>query len=210
MTMARGLISLTAVCALAAWGSSAAASPLPSRAAECGPAAAKTLAASSRARVYSQGGSVYGCIAGARRSRRLGSAGLCIGTTRISPVAVVGELAAYGAESCGVDTGSTLVQLRRLSDGRTLFSTSATTASPGAESYQQVGSIVVRRSRALAWIVGTSSLATHRQVKQVLEREGSGSRVLATGAGIELGSLRLRGSQLSWRDNGAEHTARLS
>jgi hypothetical protein len=124
-------------------------------------------------------------------------------------VAVAGRLAGYAVERCGVDTGTTLVEVRRLSDDRQLFTRAASSLSLGPESYDSVSSIVVAPSGEVAWIAVASSLATHRQGSQVLEADRSGRRVLETGASIQANSLRLHGSRLTWSAGGVKHSAKL-
>jgi len=63
-------------------------------------------------------------------------------------VAVAGRRG-YAVERCGIDTGTTLVEVRRFSDGRRLFSQAAVPAA-GVESFDSVGSIVINGGGALA------------------------------------------------------------
>jgi len=197
---------------LASWGAFAVASPSSpalTSSPHCGPATARTLAASSEARVYSLAGLVYGCAPGSGHRYRLGNTSQCNSSNRVGPVAVAAKLAAYASERCGIDTGSTLVEVRRLSDDRGLFSHPASSLSIGPEGFQAVGSIVIDRRGELAWIVSQSSLATHRHQTQVVEAGGSGVHVLETGTSIQGSSLRLHGSKLTWKAGGSERSAKL-
>jgi hypothetical protein len=101
------------------------------------------------------------------------------------------------------------VIVRRLSDGHVLHSRSATESVPGAESFQSVGSIVVRGDGAVAWIGSSESIATHRSITQVLEQAGGTVRRLDQGSTIHPGSLTLRGSTLRWRDGRGRRSASL-
>ena len=112
---------------------------------------------------------------------------------------MAGRLAAYGAESCGVDTGSTVVQVRRLTDGRTLFTHPATSA-PGPESYTTVSAIAADRAGNVAWIAHTSSIVRHAVGTTVYAAEGSGIRRLDSGGAIVATSLRLTGTTVRWRN----------
>lgn len=211
--MARWLILGVAAWALMAYGYSEAASSSLAWAASagCGPTAGdRTLAASPEARVYSLGGSVYGCTSGSGRRYRLGAASLCNGSARVGPVAVAAKLAAYALQRCGVDTSTALVEVRRLSDGQERFSHAASSLMLGPESFESVGSIVIAPTGRLAWIASESSIVTHRHAGQVVEASGSAVRVLQTGSAIEVGSLRLRGSKLTWRAGGSERSAKLA
>ncbi len=174
----------------------------------CGPGMGHTLAENRQARVYSSHGRVLGCIAGGRRTVVLGSAGFCIGQDRIAPVVLSGELAAYGSERCGIDTGSTDVRVRRLSDGRRLAAATASDA-PGAESYTTVTSLVLKPSGSVAWIATASSLGTHRSLTQVRRLAAGKDVLLDSGARIDPRSLRLRRSNLTWRDGSSTRSARL-
>jgi hypothetical protein len=198
------VVALAAAC-----GSSTAATSTSNAGASCGPAAARTLAASSGARVYVQSGAVYACTPRSARRYRLGSAGRCIGGARVGPAAAAGPVVAYAVTRCGVDTGSATVVVRLLSDGSQLLDHPALTAAPGPESFQSVGSIVVNRGGAAAWIATSNSILSHRRITQVVEATRAGVRALASGAGIDVRSLRLHGSTLSWSAGGASHSARL-
>src|SRR5581483_822753 len=121
-------------------------------AAACQPAHARTLAADRTVRVFALSGEVYGCSERTRRVTRLGRSNVCIGTSRAGPAAVAGELAAYGLQTCGVDTGFSEVVVRRLSDGHVLRREGAITGTVGPESYGSVRSLVVRSDGGVAWI----------------------------------------------------------
>jgi hypothetical protein len=208
------LASATVLIVLAACGSSAtgtttSASGPPARPPACGPQQARTLAFSGEARAYVLTGTVYGCSVPAHRRFRLGSVGL-FRRTRIDHVAVGGRIAAYGLASMGVDTRPVEVIVRRLTDGMQLGSFSATNAE-FAESFQSIGSIVVRGDGAVAWIGQLDSIGARRTTIQVLEAHPSDSRgtVLDSGTAITPDSLRLHGSSLTWRHGGATRHATL-
>jgi hypothetical protein len=175
----------------------------------CGPASAHTLAIDSVARVYDSGGTVYGCVRGASASRRLGSAQFCIRSARVAPVALAGETVAYGLETCGVDTGFGNVVVRRLSDGRQLRSLAATTNPLPPESYQRVDSLVVKTDGAVAWIGVASSIVRRGEGVEVHRADKRGAAELDSGTAVDKGSLRLRGSTLTWSHAGAVRSATL-
>jgi hypothetical protein len=169
----------------------------------CGPAAGRTLAGSRSARVYVVGRRVYGCAAGGGGRRfTLGTSNLCIQSVLVQAVAVAGRLAAFGAESCGVDTGSTVVQVERLTDGRKVFTHSAASA-PGPESYTTVSAIVTDRAGDVAWVARTSSIVRHAASTTVSAAKGTTVRQLDAGAGIVPGSLRLTRTTVHWQ-NGSQ------
>jgi hypothetical protein len=123
---------------------------------------------------------------------------------------VAGELAAYGSQRCGVDTGTASVVVRRLSDGRILRELSATSAPLGPESYQSVESVVVKPDGAVAWVGLGSSILSHRRRLEVLAAgTGASARVLDAGLGIDSHSLALHGSRLTWSDGGRTRSVSL-
>lgn len=123
---------------------------------------------------------------------------------------VAGEFAAYGVEECGVDTGSTQVVVRRLSDGKRLRDAAATTP-PGVESYQSVSSLVLKADGAVAWIGDGRSIVRRGHKIEVYKADSGGSvRLLDSGLAIAPGSLRLHGSKLTWTHGAAVRTATLS
>jgi hypothetical protein len=175
----------------------------------CGPASAKSLAGNGRVRVYVLHEAVYGCSAARGHSFRLGHVSRAIAKARVGPVAVAGNLAAYGLTSFGIDTVRASVVVRRLTDGTEVKELSATHA-VGAEAFESIGSVVVMANGAVAWIGSEHSIAAGRRTAIEVHAAGAGGdRVLDSGAGIDPTSLRLHGSQLSWVDGGATRHATL-
>jgi hypothetical protein len=165
--------------------------------------------ASRLARVYQFGGAVYGCAFAGDRSFRLGNATQTLRESRVGPVAVAGDVAAYGLTAFGIDTVRAQVVVRRLTDGGQLESFPATSTA-GVEPFQSVGSVVVESDGAVAWIGReTSIIARGRELVEVHAAAGGHQSVLDSGAGIVPASLRLRGSTLTWRHDGATRRATL-
>ena len=214
-----GLLALVVV--IAACGSSTAAESTSSRSTSattteatgsslpCGPGTAKTVASDTVARVYETGGLIYACARGSGRRYRLGDARTCVRTERAGPVALSGTTLAYGLESCGVDTGSSSVVVRRLSDGRQLRMLPATTAQLAPESYQLVGSIVVKADGAVAWIGAAKPIFRQSGSVEVHRADRRGQAKLDSAPSIEAGSLRLRGSIVTWRHGTGTKSATL-
>ncbi len=167
----------------------------------CGPAAARTLASSSHARVYASRGVAFGCAARGGKSFRLGVTGSCIRSDHVGPVVVAGEIAAFASERCGVDTGNTLVVVRNLRDGKRVSASDAA-ASPGPESFTSVDSLVARSDGAVAWIAQASSIGNHMTNVDVRRADARGQALLDSGGAIVRGSLRLRRSRLTWTHGG--------
>ena len=172
---------------------------------QCHPSGARIMASDQRIDVYSLGSSVYGCVKSSGKTIRLGSSQLCIATTLVDRAAVGGDLTAYGAERCGVDTGSASVSVLRLSDGKQLHSFAAVIGPIGPESYQSVNSLVVKSGGAVAWIATARSIVGHGTRIEV----HANGHLLDSGAGIVGSSLRLRGSTLTWRHGTATRSATL-
>lgn len=189
-------------------GSSPSTGP-PATTTACGPASATTLAANGRVRVYVLHQVVYGCSAARKRSFRLGHGTRSLAESSVGPVAVAGDLTAYGLRNFGVDTVISSVVVRRLTDGAQLKELAATHAR-GAESFQSIGSVVVRPDGAVAWIGTQHSIAGGRgTVLEVHASSTAGDRVLESGSAIDATSLRLRGTTLTWVDGGVTRHATL-
>ncbi len=174
---------------------------------ECGPGSVQTLAADRSARVYARGGEVYGCARGAARSFRLGTKSLCIRSGRAAPVALRGNLVAYGFEMCGVDTGRSEVIARRLTDGRVFLDRAATTTVAGAESYVHVTAVVIAGDGAVAWISSAGSIVSHRTTLEVHVDDKRGARRLDIGQAIVPTQLQLIGSRVRWKHGASWRSA---
>jgi hypothetical protein len=153
---------------------------------------------------------VFGCSFAGGRSFRLGNVARSIREARVQPVAIAGNDAAYGLSSFGVDTIGTEVVIRRLTDGKRLRTFPATRAAV-VEGSQSVGSLAARRDGAVAWIGVVRSIVGGREAIEVHAADGhaSADHVLDSGAQIAPGSLRLRGSTLTWRHGAATRHATL-
>jgi hypothetical protein len=205
------LLAAAALAAVVGCGSSAA-KTVTSRAAalaRCAPAGARIIRADSRAQVYALRNAVYGCDARTGRSTRLGNTTVCIAAARVDRTALAGNIVAYGVDRCGVDAGFTSVVVRRLSDGQRLASYGAVNGPGLVESFQSIGSIVVKSDASVAWIGAEHSIIGRGSQIEV-DRAQRGRRVLLdSGSGIVGSSLRLRGSTLTWRHASATRTATL-
>jgi hypothetical protein len=165
----------------------------------CGPPHDPTLASTGTDRIYAALGVAYGCVVPGGRSFRLGTVAL-FHRSRIEGVALGGRLAAYGFASMGVDTLSVQMIVRRLTDGAELASFPATNAVL-PESFQSIGSAVVKDDGSVAWIGVDIGIGLARHTTQVLEARPSDSKatLLDSGVGIDPSSLRLQAWTLSWR-----------
>ncbi len=205
--MSRIIALIVAVGAISACSAAAATTSTP--AAPCGPTAARTLAASGSARVYAVGRLVYGCAAGGGGRRvALGTTNLCIRSVQVQAVTVAGRLAAFGAQTCGVDTGSSVVRVQRLTDGHTLF-THPAVSTAGPESYTTVTAIAADGTGDVAWVAHSSSIVRHAQSTAVYAAAGATVHRLDTGNAIEPGSLRLNGTTVRWQNGSRRRSGRL-
>jgi hypothetical protein len=176
----------------------------------CGPASARMIAGDRLARVYADGGSAYGCVAGGSRAYRLGATrlGVSLGEARIEAIRVAGRLAAYGLRTMGVDTGYVTVNVRVLSTGALLTRRSATTRA-GVEDFQSINSLVLKADGAVAWIATAHSIGKPKFVRQLLALDRQGLRVLDSGPSLGSTSLALHGLTISWKHGTTTRTATL-
>lgn len=174
----------------------------------CGPRAARTLAADAVARVYAAGGDAYGCAVWGARAFALGATGFSVRSGRVEPIRVSGTVAAYGLVRSGVDTAGATVVVRRLTTGRVL-SQSAATTTVGVEGFQSVDSLVIKPDGAVAWIATANSIGPPKFVRQLRRVDRRGTVTLDSGPAVGAISLRLRGVVLSWRHAGSLRTSTL-
>jgi hypothetical protein len=217
--MRMGCAVTALVIATAACGSSAAAptgsstSAVGAGAGPCGPSSAKTLVADTSARIFSQAGNVYGCARGHGHNYLLGQASGTlvrpIRQNRVGNFTLAGVDAGYSETLMGVDTLSAEVVVRRLDDGRTIHTASATTKPLGPEFFQSVLAIVVKADGAVAWVATGGSIIRHGKETELDRIDKRGETTLDGGAGIDARSLRLNGSRLSWRHGVATRSATL-
>ncbi len=176
----------------------------------CGPAGARTLAASSRARVYAVGAQVFGCARGSGKRFAIGSQRTCLRTAFVGPFAVAGVKTAFAVKRCGVDTGTSTIVVRRLDTGRVIGQQPANTSPIGPESSVTVSAIVLGQTGAVAWITQAASIVGHRRATAVHAAGAHGARVLDSGSAIDPHSLTLRGGRVRWRHGASWRSAALA
>ena len=194
--------------ALALGACGAAARPTSSTA--CGPSSARTLAADHIARVYATASAVYGCTRGASQRYKLGAVGP-IREARVGSVALAATVVAYSQSTFGVDTISSVVVVRRLSDGKQLADDPAFVGPLGPEFSESVQSVVTKRDGSAAWIVEGGSIVSQQSTTEVVSLSAGRERILdsGSGGGIDVKSLRLQGSSLTWTHGGQTRSATL-
>jgi hypothetical protein len=133
---------------------------------------------------------------------------------------LVGAVIAYGLSSTEpteppVEPGeppvfgksSWLVVVRNLRTGRVLHKVPTGPSSSRSVGAGPVGALVVKSDGAVAWVTGADNAQSPHEIHAI---DRKGSRLLATGLGIYPLSLRLKGSTISWTQNGQSFSAPLS
>jgi len=157
---------------------------------------------------------IRGCAVGHRRTYKLGTPAAGSGSTSssfagIKRFALGGTMAAYEESFGGCQLNQTqcnakwFVVVRNLITGSVVHRVPTGTAqppNPGSVGAGEALQIVVKSDGSVAWI------ALQEAQLHVLDREGS--RVLASG--VERGSLKIEGAQLSWRVEGKRASAPFS
>jgi len=203
-------LGLLSVLMLVACGSSSGSTSASSASASCNPQGSHTIASGEKARVYSLRKLVYGCAYATGKAWRLGEQSACgPGSDGVQAAHVAAALAGYGLRSCGVDSGSAVVIVRRLTDGKQLVERAATERSTGAESYQSVGSLALKADRSVAWIGVGQSIIGHGKTVEVRRFQSGQETLLDSGSAVDPASLRLHGSTLTWKHGKQTRSATL-
>jgi hypothetical protein len=156
---------------------------------------------------------VLGCVHGGRRAYALGRKlqGSEMGGGGVAEEVLAGPMVAYEKSSFSTSVFSSgfsrvWVFVRDLRTGRILHELPTGTADrPGDVGKGRTSAIVVKADGAVAWINPIEAPVSW----EIHAVDGSGSRVLASGAGIDPYSLRLKNSTLSWVQNGKTEFATL-
>ncbi|MGD0454472.1 MAG: hypothetical protein ABSB69_12810 [Solirubrobacteraceae bacterium] len=156
---------------------------------------------------------VLGCVRGEHRAYVLGRTlqGSEEGGGGIAKEVLAGPIVAYEKSSYSTSVLSTgfsrvWVFVRDLRTGRILHKLPTGTAvHPGDVGKGRTSAIVVKADGAVAWINPIEAPVSW----EIHAVDGSGSRVLASGTGIDPHSLRLKGSTLSWVQSGKTEFATL-
>jgi hypothetical protein len=181
----------------------------------CSPKGTKTLAASSRVRIYraaptpSQGRAVsfYGCLKSSGKSGRIG------------PVKRGGGNASMSGPFGFKSTWAGAVENRQVGDTTWVY-VAARDIQAGGGKHCLVGSadrgaqrpavrvlLIDDRAEALVWAAITPSPTGRAPLIGACDTRGT--RVLDSGAGVEIKTLELHGSTVSWEDAGGPRTAQL-
>jgi hypothetical protein len=177
--------------------------------ASCVPAAAQLLRSAGSARLYTEGGVLYGCL-GARHTR-LGHlrGSVPFPATRIALYTLSSAYAGIDTIRMGVDTFASSVALIDLRTGATRATAPGTTPERRPESFITVASMAVTATGALAWIGQRSAIGVPAPTFEVHALSAARNRLLASASDISPRSLTLRGRTLSWQAGGHTRTATL-
>ena len=192
------------------------------RSQSCGPAKAATLLAEPKARIYGAGGPnplepgrperIYGCLVSTGHSIKLSPLPR---TSRWGAPVMYGPFAldapwAAGAvgQQTGRDSRENSISTRNLRSGQRKSCYVGGGHSPRASG--GVTSIVLKRNGSFAWS-GHSRIGEvtggELPPPKVVACESTGQHVLDSGPGIDLHSLKLHGSKLTWTDAGEARSA---
>jgi hypothetical protein len=195
----------------------------PSRVRSCGPASDSTLLADETARIYEPPGSrtqvgepiVYGCLVSNGKSIKLSPLPRASGwraPRMFGPFALDGPWAAgLAIQAKGRDTRRNSVVARNLRSGE-MKSCLVGTGHHSPRSIGSVTSIALKQNGSFAWAgqarIGQSA-ETGRQFppREVVACDSDGEQLLDSGLGVDLHSLSLQGSTLTWTDGGETRSA---
>jgi hypothetical protein len=184
------------------------------RAPSCTHAVGRTLSADAAAVVYEvpEAVAIFGCVVGKHRSYFLGPPpfGTPDGAAGVELPTLAGPIVAYGHDKIGESFKEWLVMVRDLRTGRVLRRLPTGTPVNPRPSVTGIGvitSLAVKANGAVAWIVQTTEENGSYQVHAV---DGSGARLLASGADVAPASLALAASTLYWTQGGRPFSASLN
>jgi hypothetical protein len=182
--------------------------------ATCNGVATKTLAANRQVRIYrgaampGEGtGPVYGCLKSSGKSRRMGPLQLKGWDTSMRSPFALKQTWAGAVEQRRPGQDATRVYVTSLDirkgKGRRCLIGSADRAGQ----LPSVRLLLIDKAGALAWAAITPSPTGHAPEIGVCDSQGA--RILDSGAGVEVDSVVLRGSTLSWTNAGGPRSAQL-
>jgi hypothetical protein len=150
----------------------------------------------------------FGCARGQTHRYALGmtggassDGGAGLDRFRLAGPVVAYEEYAFNAPEAPVETATNVIFVRNLRTGRVLHRLPTGPSTPPDKIGRgPVSGLVVKSDGTVAWMTGGVVEGVETNVIHVVDRLGS--RVVASGTGIDPNSLRLRGSTLSWMQNG--------
>jgi hypothetical protein len=174
---------------------------------DCRTYQAKTLLETPTTRVFAQGGLLFGCLFADNVRVRLPSGASDV-PDDISRVHAAGPFVAYAQfEFEGASCGSVFIHVVDLHAGTQLREEQESKTNNVADCGSPVTSLVLKSDGAVGWIVHSDIRGAPTEVHAV---DSSGPRLLDSGTGIDVHSLSLDGSVMSWRNNGVTKTTSLT
>lgn len=183
----------------------------------CQPRPSTTLVTGRLGRVYSvplagparkrapEGARVYGCLFAAGRPVLLGRTFAFLDHARVETdaFALHAPRVAYAETFMGVDFNRVHLVVRDLRTGKVEQEQDAAPKTPLVESFTSVADIELTGTGAVAWSSEKTSMVDRRHpAREVAATDSSGLTVLDEGEGIDVHSLTLPRSKLSWLDGG--------
>ncbi len=183
--------------------------------ASCGPAKGTTLVSGRRARIYSLPGSkppwterVFGCLSSVSRVWQLSPIGKSSWPVRMGePFDLRAPWVAGLVSKHGRDTLRLAIGARDLRTGTFKSCAVGSGFNPGNK--PSVAGFVLKRDGSVAWIGESRVAGTGRRAPAVGACDSTGEHILDSGEGIDLHSLALHGSMLTWTDAGLTRSALL-
>jgi len=193
----------------------------PSRTVECLTNRGHLVVADSQAQVFIAANAIpteiyYGCVYGSRHTYELGRPSNCVDVSigqcgGITNVVLAGSTVAY--EEFASKSGVWWIVVRDLRSGRVLRRLRTNTPGP-LNTAGAVEALVLKSDGAVAWVAQAhlpTVVANAPREYEVYAADATGeSRLLASGPGIEPGSLALAGSTVYWTQQGHPVSAPLN
>ena len=122
------------------------------------------------------------------------------------PIALRGMWVAYSERSFGIDVSDLAVTQKNLQSGKTAYCNVGPANAPA--NGPSVSDLALKGNGSVAWI-GESIFDNGKLVRAVVACDSKARMILDSGKGIDIQSLALHGSRLSWSHSGVECSALL-
>jgi hypothetical protein len=174
----------------------------------CDKLGAHTLLQTKRARIFTEGDRLFGCLYSTGRVVRLTQGGGI--DPRLGEVALAGRFVGFEIESDGPDDGPYAdLFVQNLRTGRLKRATNSVNPSSGFF-YADVRKLAMTRKGAIAWVVRPYSNRGNFKplpLLQVQKLDRNGPRLLDAGTGIKTSSFKLTRHHITWRHGKTPHSA---
>ncbi len=209
----RVLLALAALCGAAYVILFVVAASTRAQRAACGPANAQTVTADTAARIYrvptghSPLGTLYnyyGCTVAGAKSQLLASTSAL---SRVRAIKLRGAMSGFIVDQHGVDTGSSTLTVRDLTDGRVVHTVAVSYMVPRL--FDSLVSYVLAPSGNIAWATERSPNFGPQGEVTIHRAIGRTVTTLDNGPNVRAGSLRLLRDTVEWIDRGMQRHASL-